>query len=264
MLDYLLPDMRLRNIADKEKLELADVDVKRFRRTVRQFRVINYLLSSSSRLIGEHFFSIMEQDPGRSYTLLDVGAGGCDIAIRATREARRRGLKLLITALDNDSRIISLAHHALTDYPEITFVEGDAMDLYRLGSFDFVFSNHVLHHLAWDDIRKLLGSIIAQTRLAFLMNDLKRSRWAFLGFTIFSSLLTPWSYHFHDGRLSIRRGFLPEELRDFMRRNFPNSAIHVGETYPARVILVYKPATMPGSAPRVQTSTVHEYVHSQI
>ena len=239
MLDYFFPDMRLRNTSDKEKLELAHVDVNRFQRTIRQFKLINYLFSASSRLQRKHFFTIMEKSPDRIYTLLDVGAGGCDIAIRTVREARQRGLKLNITALDNDKRILPIAHHAIRDYPEIHIVEGNALDLTRLGSFDFVFSNHLLHHLAWDDIRIFLDSIIAQTRLAFVMNDLKRSNWAFFGFTIFSWLLTHRSYHFNDGRLSIRRAFLPGELRDFIRSNFPNRAIHVVETYPARVVLVH-------------------------
>lgn len=239
-LDYFFPDMGMRNTSDKEKLELADVDRNRFQRTIRQFKMINRLLSASCRLMREHFFTIMEQAPQRGYTLLDVGAGGCDIAIWAAREARRRGLKLHITALDNDARILPLAHQAIRDFPEIRIVEGNALDLSRLGPFDFVFSNHFLHHLAWDDIRIFLESILAQTRLAFVMNDLKRSNWAYLGFTIFSRLLTRRSFHFYDGRLSIRRGFLAEELREFVRSNFPDKAIHVVETYPARVVLVYK------------------------
>jgi 2-polyprenyl-3-methyl-5-hydroxy-6-metoxy-1,4-benzoquinol methylase len=240
MLDYFFPDMRLRNTSDKEQLELADLDLNRFRRTIRQFKLLNYLFSASSMLMREHFFTIMEQDPQRIYTLLDVGAGGCDIAIRAAREARRRGLKLNITALDNDARILSIAYQATRDYPEIRIIEGNALDFSPLSSFDFVFSNHFLHHLAWDDIKIFLERIIAQTRLAFVMNDLKRSNWAYLGFTIFSGLLTRRSFHFYDGRLSIRRGFLPDELRDFISRNFPDRAIQVVETYPARVVLLQK------------------------
>ncbi len=244
MLDYFFPDMRLRNTSDKEKLELADVDLNLLRRTIRQFKLINYLFSASSRLMREHFFNIMEQEPDRVYTLLDVGAGGCDIAIRTAREARRRGLKLHITALDNDTRILPIAYQAIRGYPEIRIVEGNALELSRLDSFDFVYSNHLLHHLAWDDIKIFLDSIIAKTRIAFVMNDLKRSNLAYLGFTIFSGLLTRRSFHFNDGRLSIRRGFLPEELRDFVRSNFPNRAVQVVETFPARVVLVYEPATM--------------------
>lgn len=239
MLDYFFPDMRLRNTSDKEKLECADTDVIKFRRTIRQFRLINFLFSGSRRLLREHFFSIMEREPERVYTLLDVGAGGCDIDMWAAREARRRGLKLNITALDNDTRTLPIASQAIRDYPEIRIVEGSALELNRLGPFDFVFSNHLLHHLAWDDIRIFLDGVIARTRIAFVMNDLKRSNWAYLGFTMFSWVVTRGSYHFYDGRLSIRRGFLPEELRDFLRSNFPDGAIQVAETYPARVLLVH-------------------------
>ena len=181
----------------------------------------------------------MEQEPERIYTLLDVGAGGCDIAIRVAREARRRGLKLNLTALDNDDRIIPLAYQAIRDYPEISVVRGNALDLSGLGPFDFIFSNHLLHHLAWNEIRIFLEQIIPRTQLAFVMNDLKRSNWAYLGFTIFSGLMIRRSFHFYDGRLSIRRAFLPEELRDFIRDNFPNTQIQVLESCPARIALVH-------------------------
>jgi 2-polyprenyl-3-methyl-5-hydroxy-6-metoxy-1,4-benzoquinol methylase len=244
MRNYFFPDMRLRNLFDKEKLELPDADAHLSRRTIRQFKLINTLFSASRRLMRQHFFPLMEQHPERVYTLLDIGAGGCDLAIWAVREARQRGLKLDITALDNDKRTLPIAQLAIRDYPEIRIIEGDALELSRLGSFDFAFSNHLLHHLAWDDIKIFLESIMARTRLAFVMNDLKRSNWAYLGFTIFSGLLTPRSFHFHDGRLSIRRAFLPEEWRDFIKINFPDTPIQVVETSPARVVLICKPATI--------------------
>lgn len=239
MLGYFFPDMRLRNSTDKEKLEHPEADMQQLRRTIRQFRMINLMFSASSRLMRAHFFSIMAQEPERIYTLLDVGAGGCDIAIRVAREARHRGLKLNITALDNDERILPIAAQAIRDYPEIRILKGNALDLSRLGPFDFIFSNHLLHHLAWDEIRILLEQIIPRTRLAFVMNDLKRSNWAYLGFTIFSTLMTRRSFHFYDGRMSIRRAFLPDELREFIRNNFPNTPIQVVETYPARIALIH-------------------------
>jgi 2-polyprenyl-3-methyl-5-hydroxy-6-metoxy-1,4-benzoquinol methylase len=180
---------------------------------------------------------MMIQDPTRRYTLLDVGAGGCDIAIWAAREARTRGLKLDITALDNDPRILPVAYRATRDYPEIRIVEGNALDLSQQGPFDFIFSNHFLHHLDWGEIKIFLQHVLAATRIAFVMNDLKRSRWAYLGCTVFLGLSTRRSFAFHDGRLSIRRGFLPAELREFTSRNFPNARIHVLEAPPARVVL---------------------------
>jgi 2-polyprenyl-3-methyl-5-hydroxy-6-metoxy-1,4-benzoquinol methylase len=243
MLDFLFPDMRLRNTADMEKMERADADLQQLLRTIRQFKLINFLFSGSRRLFREHIFPRMEQDSERIYTLLDVGAGGCDIVVWAVCEARKRGLKLNVTALDNDARILPVAHRAVRDYPEVRIVAGNALDLTHLGSFDFVFSNHFLHHLDWDEIKIFLEKISAQTRLAFVMNDLKRSNLAYLCCTIFIGLLTRRSFAFYDGRLSIRRGFLPEELRDFITRNFPDRPIHVREASPERVVLVYYPVS---------------------
>ena len=242
MLDYLFPDMRQRNTRDKERMDRQDADLGQLLRTIRQFKAINLFFSSSRRLLRRYFFPLMEQEPQRIYTLLDVGAGGCDIALWAAREARKRGLKLEITALDNDARILPLAREAVRGYPEIRIFEGNALDLSHLGCFDFVFSNHFLHHLDWDEIRHLFGQIIAQTRLAFVMNDLKRSRLAYLGCTIFIGLLARKSFAFYDGRLSIRRGFLPVELRDFVTANFPDRGIQVRETAPQRVFLLYLPS----------------------
>ncbi|MGZ8450315.1 MAG: methyltransferase domain-containing protein, partial [Candidatus Deferrimicrobiaceae bacterium] len=147
------------------------------------------------------------------------------------------GLKLSITALDNDPRILPVAYRAVREYPEIRIVEGNALDFGKRGSFDFIFSNHFLHHLDWDEIKIFLRQVLAQARIAFVINDLKRSRWAYLGCTVFLVLGSRRSFAYHDGRLSIRRGFLPEELRDFTTRNFPNAPIHVVETSPARVVL---------------------------
>jgi 2-polyprenyl-3-methyl-5-hydroxy-6-metoxy-1,4-benzoquinol methylase len=241
MRDFFFPDLRSRNTTDREIMERPDADVQQLLRTIRQFKLINFLFSGSRRLLREHVFPCMEQERERIYTLLDVGAGGCDIAIWAVREARKRGLKLKVTALDNDARILPLAHRAIQGYPEVRIVAGDALDLAPLGTFDFVFSNHFLHHLGWDEIGIFLEQAAARTRLAFVMNDLKRSPWAYLGCTIFIGLLARGSFAFHDGRLSIRRGFLPEELRDFIARNFPAIPMQVREASPERVVLVHYP-----------------------
>jgi 2-polyprenyl-3-methyl-5-hydroxy-6-metoxy-1,4-benzoquinol methylase len=219
-------------------MDLADADAGRLLRTIRQFRLLNRLLSASRRLLRFYVFARMEQDPGRVYTLLDVGAGGCDIVQWAALEARRRGLQLQITALYNDPRILPVAREAVRDYPEIRLVEGDALDLGSLGTFDFVISNHLLHHLSWEEIILFLQGVHDRTRLVWMMNDLKRSRWAFLGATFCLGLLAPRSFAFADGRLSIRKGFRPEELRNLVQRHLPGISVEVLETAPARVVLV--------------------------
>lgn len=249
MRDFFLPDLRSRNTKDREKMDFPDADPELLLRTVHQFRLINTLFSASRRLLRRHVFALMEQDPARTYSLLDVGAGGCDIARWAVREARRRRLKLSVTALDNDPRILPFARKAVRDYPEIRVMEGDALDLVQLDVFDFIFSNHFLHHLSWDEIALLLPRLLARTRLALVMNDLQRSRWAFLGATLAIGLLARRSFAFYDGRLSIRRGFLPEEFRKFLQARLPGAPIQVLEAAPARIVLLARGTLADGTNP---------------
>ena len=224
----------------KELMDLASADVSLLLRTIRQFRPINFLFSSSRRLIRSYFFKRMESEPEREYTLLELGAGGGDIMVWAAREARRRGLRLKITCIDIDRRIMGYTGKAVRNYPEISLLCRSAFDLDDLSDFDFIFSNHFLHHLAWDDIEKIIGQAVKKTRIAFLFNDLKRSNMSYIVYAIFAALFLRRSFAFTDGLLSIRKGFLPEELKDFLRERFPEFIFPVLKTTPGRIFLFYQ------------------------
>jgi 2-polyprenyl-3-methyl-5-hydroxy-6-metoxy-1,4-benzoquinol methylase len=219
----------------------GEADLEKLHRTVRQFRILNLLFSSSVRLIAENFFEIMKKDPSAEYTMLDIGAGGCDIDIRAVKAARRRGLKLKVTALDYDMRIVPLARSAAGQFPEIEVRHGSIFEVDKNEKYDFIFSNHFLHHLSWDDIERVIRFAASASRLGFIFNDLKRSRSAYFFYTVFSSLFMHRSLAFHDGRLSILKGFDKGELNAFLDLKFPmredRIKIEAGETFPSRIFI---------------------------
>ncbi len=228
---------------EKELMDDPRADTGKLQRTIRQFRILNVLFSSSRRLIRNHFFSIMAGDPSREYTLLDIGAGGCDIDAWVIREARRLGLRVSITALDSDRRILPVSLKTAKDFPEIKVVTGSALELNKKDQYDFVFSNHFLHHLDWAQIGKVLDYAVNSCR-AFLFNDIKRSGLAFIGYSIFTGLFLHGSFALYDGRLSIRRGFKTDELERFIAGQFPDSdsgvRIRVGEAWPSRIVITGK------------------------
>jgi 2-polyprenyl-3-methyl-5-hydroxy-6-metoxy-1,4-benzoquinol methylase len=236
MFRKLFPDMRERSF-EPELMDKPDADVGALIRTIRQFSLINRLFSSSRSLIREKIFTQMEKDTAKEYSLLDIGAGGCDIAVWIAREARRRSISVRITVLDGDERIYEVMKDAVRCYPEINIVQMSARDIDRLGMFDFIFSNHFMHHLDWQSLAVLLEKIHRQTRIAFLMNDLLRSLPGFVGYSIFAGLFLHRSFAFFDGRLSIRRGFRKKEMDAFLKENLPRYSIHIGECSPARLYL---------------------------
>jgi SAM-dependent methyltransferase len=223
--------------AEPELMDLETCDPILLAKTIRQFALLNRLFSASRRLALRFLFPAMESGRAAPYTLLDLGAGGCDIDIVFVKEARKRGIKLSVTAVDRDDRVLSVAREAIRDYPEITMSKADAADLASLGQFDFIFCNHFLHHLSFDDIGLLLEKVEQQARIAWLLNDLRRSRWALAGYSAFTSLFLSPSFAYHDGRLSIRRGFLEGELKEVLSRHLPMTPARIIRAFPARLAL---------------------------
>ena len=220
-----------------ELMDLATCDAALLKKTVRQFALLNRLFSASRGLIARYFFDIMEKNRSVSYTLADLGAGGCDIDAWIVDNARKRRISLFVTAFDHDERVIGVAREALGEYPEISIVKADLRDPSALGEFDFVFCNHFLHHLSWSEIGGLLETIERRTKIAFLLNDLKRSAWAYVGYSIFTGLFLEKSLAFYDGRLSIRKGFTQAELTTLLEKHLPAVPVNILKAFPARLAL---------------------------
>lgn len=240
----LLPDLSCRS-TDIEEMDRPGCDRGSLHRTLAQYAVINLLFSASRRLIRRHLFPAIAADPAREYTWLDVGAGGCDLPLWVARTARRRGWKLRITALDSDPRILSWARGAVRNEPAIALVEGSARDLAALGDFDFIFSNHVLHHLPDAELPPLIEAVNRQARLGFVLNDLRRSRASYIAYFLFASLFLHRSLALGDGLISIRRGFLAGELRALAGERVLASGARVLETRPGRAAIVRTACSKP-------------------
>jgi 2-polyprenyl-3-methyl-5-hydroxy-6-metoxy-1,4-benzoquinol methylase len=220
---------------EEELMDRLDADPKRLRRTIEQFDLLNRLFSSAIPLFKKQVLPILMADPKRTWTLLDFGSGGGDIDRAIVRLCRKRNLNVKITALDLDPRVLPWAQQLCRHYPEITPVTGSVFDLDALGDFDFIVSNHTLHHFTYPQVRRTVELCLAHARHGLLLNDLRRSFWAYVGYTIFTGLFVRGSLAFYDGRLSIRRGFtvleLEKELAGLAR------PIQIGTAAPARVYL---------------------------
>jgi 2-polyprenyl-3-methyl-5-hydroxy-6-metoxy-1,4-benzoquinol methylase len=228
--------MRMRS-TERELMDLDSCDPVLYARTVQQYALINRLFSASRRLISRLLLRTMETRPSMSYTLLDLGAGGCDIDIWLIKKARQKRLSLSVTAIDHDERVLAAAREATKAYPEITVLKSDVRNIAALGNFNFIFCNHLLHHLTWDEIGCVLQSVERQANLAFLLNDIRRSWLAYAGYSLFTALFLKRSLAFADGRLSIRKGFKEKELRDCISTFLPGTRVKILKAFPARLAL---------------------------
>jgi 2-polyprenyl-3-methyl-5-hydroxy-6-metoxy-1,4-benzoquinol methylase len=231
------PDLSKRS-DQKEIMGVSGVDEKKAYRTLAQFKIINLLLSRSRKLMKEILIPHMLEAGGKKLTLLDVGAGGGDIALWFANLCHSHGIDIKILCLDSDPKVVEFARKMCYGRENISVRQGSAHDIEALDEgIDYIFSNHFLHHLNSQEIPQFLEKVYKSARRGFLINDLLRSRSAYLGFTLLAGILFHKSYHFHDGRLSIRKGFTFHELKQVVAQlNFSN-CVKLGYRIPARVFL---------------------------
>ena len=237
MLDRLFPDLRER-YAGPELMDLPNVSEKKLINTLRQFSLLNILFTRSRRLIEKYILADMLQAPGKTYELLDLGAGGCDIAIWLLKRCRLLGLDVRITCLDYDPRIVTYAREKCRAYPEMRVIEATVQELEKLAPYDYVFANHLLHHLPSEQWLALIAAVARQTRKIFLLNDIRRSYWAYAGYALFAGLFTHNSFAFVDGLLSIRKGISADEMREAVTASGHKKNITIGTILPARVFVL--------------------------
>jgi SAM-dependent methyltransferase len=152
--------------------------------------------------------------PGRTATVLDLGTGGADVPRALVRWARRAGRPIRVWALDRDLTTLGLAREASSGYPEIRFLAGDVRALpVPPGAVDVAISALTLHHLAPEAARAHLAGMEEVARLGFVVNDLHRSRAAWLAVWVATRLLARSPMSRHDGPLSVLRAYTPAEVR---------------------------------------------------
>lgn len=180
----------------------------RLRATYAQFASLNRLLAGWKRVFDR--WLLPRAAPGAS--LLDVGCGGGDVARRLAAWSAAAGVPFTVIGIDPDPRALAFARSRPAP-PGVSFRATTLPELADEGArFDFVISNHVLHHLAEDDLAAFLTASAEVTRGLAVHNDVRRSDMAFAAFAPLW-LAFPGSFLVPDGLRSIRRAYRPGELR---------------------------------------------------
>ncbi|MCC5847697.1 MAG: methyltransferase domain-containing protein [Verrucomicrobia bacterium] len=196
---------------DEEQMDHPDCDPTQLFRTLDQFHGINRCFSRARGLLRRTFLADMQ--PGRRYHLVDLGAGACDLPVWLLAAARKRKLDLRITAVDADPRIIDYARKRYGHIGGLHIREGNALELETFAPFDYLFANHFLHHLPDEEISILLAEAHRLCQRGFVISDLRRSPWSYLGFSLFARVYRR-SFSRADGLISIRKGFQPRDFHD--------------------------------------------------
>ena len=156
---------------------------------------------------------------GENYRVLDLCTASGDIPRLMVDWARAHGVGLQIEAVDYQASTLEIARLLSADYPEISFREGNALEIVGgAGQYDFVFCSLALHHFAEEDAVRVLRRCRELARRAVLVADLERSRLAQAGVWLLTAVLYREPMTRYDARVSVRRAFSYDEFAGLARR----------------------------------------------
>lgn len=225
-------------------------DPDMLRNTYEQFRYVNGLVSGTWTTYRRDIRPRLSHT--RPKTLVDIGSGGGDVARTLARWAARDGLLLDLTAIDPDPRAHDYAV-SLPRMPGLSFRRAFSADLVAEGArFDFVVSNHVLHHLSAQELGGLLFDSERLVRAGgrVLHGDIERNAVAYVGFGLVTWPFFRNSFIRADGLTSIRRSFTASELQAAVPPPW-----RVEREFPSRLVLRFD-APVSGSSSSAVSSAV--------
>jgi SAM-dependent methyltransferase len=154
-------------------------------------------------------------DRGVAISLLDIGAGAGDIPAALIADWRGRRRRIEITAVDDRPEVLAAARAVdpkLADTPRLTLAVADGRSLpYPDDAFDIAHASLLLHHLDPTEAVAALREMRRVSTRGVVINDLSRSRVAWVGAWILAHVATRNRYTRHDAPLSVRRAYTPVE-----------------------------------------------------
>ncbi len=221
-----------RDTASQERMDDPNCDLVELENTYRQFSTINSLISQWHKIYKREIRPLL--NPNGQNTLLDIGFGGGDIPIKLARWALEDGFDLQITAIDPDPRAFNFVQQ-LERPKDIEFLQCDLSEIDATQhQFDFVLSNHLIHHLDSGELDEILRQSKKLSSKQVIFNDIHRNDWAYLFFNLLSRPVFRSSFITEDGLTSIKRSYTKTELQEVVPHDW-----QVQSVFPFRLLLTY-------------------------
>jgi len=196
-------------------------------------------VSGSVRILWPAVQNGARQCSDRPLRVLDIAAGGGDVAIGLWRRAARAGLRLELDGCDSNPRAVEYARRRAAEaQADVQFFVRDALVGSLPESYDVVMCSLFLHHLDDAAAVELLRRMARAASQLVLVNDLARSAGALLLVRLATRLLCNNEVNRVDSERSVRAAFTLREARELAHRA-GLSAATVQRRWPCRFLLTW-------------------------
>ncbi len=219
-----------------ERIDTGDYTPAEYEEFLHDIRLVNRFAGDNWALRKTLFKEIEREDESK-FSVLDIGAGSGELLRTCADFARNNEQSTKLTGLELNERSAKSILEESINYPEISSVRGNALDLpFQDDSFDFVICSLFTHHFRETEILSILENMARVARRKIFVIDLHRHPVASLMYKAFCAVLIRGILVKTDGALSILRGFRPSELEDISKQARLVSA-RVHRHFPFRLVL---------------------------
>ena len=201
-----------------ELMDDPKLDEDRLQAALKDVTLVNRYLGGQQVTIDgmKHFTG---KFPQKTYSIVDFGCGDGAMLRKIADYARKMKLDFQLLGLDLNEISIALAKSKSVDYPEIEYLQKDILELNQDGfGCDVFTSTLTMHHFTDVEIEAFLKQFLSISKLGVVINDLQRSRIAYVLFKVFSTVFMKTHIARHDGLISIKRAFTKNELLTFTQK----------------------------------------------
>lgn len=198
--------------AEPELMDNPDLCIQQLKLVFNDINRMNNLLLGNY-LTKKKVWQIISNNPEKKFRIYDFGCGDGELLRDLSNFLEKRGIDFELLGLDISDKALLIAREASVDYPEIGYAKLNILNpAVKVEPCDILLCSLTMHHFDNQDIPLLLRRFVGLARKSVIINDLKRSRWACLGFKIISTLFLKTTIAKNDGLVSIKSGFLPEDI----------------------------------------------------
>lgn len=159
--------------------------------TLRELEIINRWLGGNAVTINgiERLITLEKAKGSGTITIADIGCGGGDILKEIARWGKEKKLNLVLTGIDANPNIIEFATKNTQDFNEINYQRHNIFsENFQKTNYDIIVATLFTHHFNNQELTQLIKSMVKQSRIGIVINDLHRHWFAYHSIR----LLTQW------------------------------------------------------------------------
>ena len=219
-----------------EYIDTGDYTPEEYESCISELQLVNRWMGDAHSLRATVLREIADESL-QNFSILDVGAGSGELLRIAAAWSRRTGRSVNAVGLELNERSAESIVEESLNFPEITSVRGNALELpFADSQFDYVICSLFTHHFVDGQVVQILREMSRVAKRRIFVIDLHRHPIAYFLYTTLGKIVLHNRLLRHDGALSILRSFKTYELLELGQRAGLND-LWVERHFPFRLVL---------------------------